>query len=312
MLPGEGHPLSSVTKTHFAEFGKMLRGTTSLTVSKAVGLNQDIGLNWALAVELMHNASLVHDDVCDEDEFRRDHPTVFAIHGAPLAICFGDWLVAKSFECATLAAKECRGDSLTAITLISKVMSELSVGQAKEFIGEPILDWESYDTLVSSKTVPLLSAAVEGPILLSNRTEYFETVRNFVHSLGLGYQISNDISDALGRDGSNKPFSDLYRGAPNAVSITFRDTLKNGHRLEFEEWVRNKFRLNHTNWLTEIRQNGAVDICTQQLQQYIGACHQYKSDLPKELQKALSPLVSYLEQSVKQQFPSAKNRSESP
>ena len=96
MLPGEGHPLFNVTKTHFAEFGKMLRGTTSLTVSNAVGLDQDVGLNWALAVELMHNASLVHDDVCDEDEFRRDHPTVFAIHGAPLAICFGDWLVAKS------------------------------------------------------------------------------------------------------------------------------------------------------------------------------------------------------------------------
>ena len=152
---------------------------------------------------------------------------------------------------------------------------------------------------------------MEGPILLANKTEYFETIRNFIHSLGLGYQISNDISDALGKDGSNKPFSDFYRGAPNAVSITFRDTLKNGHRLEFEEWVKNKFRLNHTNWLTEIRQNGAVDICTQQLQQYIDACHQYKSNLPKELQKALSPLVSYLEQSVKQQFPFAKNRNES-
>ena len=89
--------------------------------------------------------------------------------------------------------------------IIAKVMSELSAGQAKEFTGEPILDWKSYDTLVSSKTVPLLSAAVEGPILLSNKTEYFETIRNFIHSLGLGYQISNDISDALGRDGSNNP-----------------------------------------------------------------------------------------------------------
>ena len=160
MLPEKGHSLHKVARFHFKDFGKMLRGTTSLAIASALELNQDAAINWALAVELMHNASLVHDDVCDQDEFRRDHPTVFAIHGAPLAICFGDWLVAKSFECATLAAKECSGDSLTAITLISKVMSELSVGQAKEFIGEPILDWESYDTLVSSKTVPLLSAAV--------------------------------------------------------------------------------------------------------------------------------------------------------
>lgn len=289
----------------------MLRGTTSLAVSNALCLKSDTGLKWALAIELMHNASLVHDDVCDEDEFRRHNPTVFAVHGAPLAICFGDWLVAKSFEYATSAAKECEGDALGAVTLISKVMSELSAGQAKEFIGDPILDWESYDTLVSGKTVPLLSAAVEGPILLSNNKEYFENVRNFVHFLGLGYQISNDISDALGKDGAEKPFSDLYRGAPNAVSITFRDTLKNGHRLEFDEWLKDKYRLHHNGWLTEIEQNGAVNICINQLQQYISACHQYKSKLPNELQKALFPLVSYLEQSVDQQFRSAKSRSES-
>ena len=289
----------------------MLRGTTSLAVSNALCLKSDTGLKWALAIELMHNASLVHDDVCDEDEFRRHNPTVFAVHGAPLAICFGDWLVAKSFESATSAARECEGDALGAVTLISKVMSDLSAGQAKEFIGDPILDWKSYDTLVSGKTVPLLSAAVEGPILLSNNKEYFENVRNFVHFLGLGYQISNDISDALGKDGAEKPFSDLYRGAPNAVSITFRDTLKNGHRLEFDEWLKDKYRLHHNGWLTEIKKNGAVNICINQLQQYISACHQYKSKLPSELQKALFPLVSYLEQSVDQQFRSAKNRSES-
>ena len=289
----------------------MLRGTTSLAVSNALCLKSDTGLKWALAIELMHNASLVHDDVCDEDAFRRHNPTVFAVHGAPLAICFGDWLVAKSFECATSAAKECEGDALGAVTLLSKVMSDLSAGQAKEFIGDPILDWESYDTLVSGKTVPLLSAAVEGPLLLSNSKEYFDNVRNFVHFLGLGYQISNDISDALGKDGAEKPFSDLYRGAPNAVSITFRDTLKNGHRLEFDEWLRDKYRLHHNGWLTEIKQNGAVNICINQLQQYIAACHQYKSKLPNELQNALFPLVSYLEQSADQQFRSAKSRSES-
>jgi geranylgeranyl pyrophosphate synthase len=311
ILPEKAHPLYNVAKTHFAEFGKMLRGTASLAVSNALCLKSETGLNWALAIELMHNASLVHDDVCDQDEFRRHHPTVFAKHGAPLAICFGDWLVAKSFECATLAAKECKGDGLNAIALISKVMSELSSGQAKEFTGEPILDWKSYDTLVSGKTVPLLSAAVEGPILLSNKKQYFDDIRNFVHFLGLGYQISNDISDALGKDGSEKPFSDFYRGAPNAVSITFRDTLKNGHRLKFEEWLKDEYRLHHNEWLAEIKQNGAVNICTSQLQQYIVACNQYRSKLPPKLQQALSPLVSYLEQTADQQFRSARSRSES-
>ena len=94
-LPEKGHSLHQVASYHFKDFGKMLRGTTSLAIASAIELNQDAAINWALSVELMHNASLVHDDVCDEYSQRRHIPTIFANFGGPLAICFGDWLVAK-------------------------------------------------------------------------------------------------------------------------------------------------------------------------------------------------------------------------
>ena len=141
ILPEKGHSLHQVASYHFKDFGKMLRGTTSLAVASAIELNDDAAINWALSVELMHNASLVHDDVCDEDSQRRHKPTIFANFGAPLAICFGDWLVAKSFEHAALAAKECKGDASGIITLLSNIMARLSSGQAREFSGGPILDW---------------------------------------------------------------------------------------------------------------------------------------------------------------------------
>ena len=57
ILPEKGHSLHQVASYHFQDFGKMLRGTTSLAIASAIGLNEDAAINWALSVELMHNAS---------------------------------------------------------------------------------------------------------------------------------------------------------------------------------------------------------------------------------------------------------------
>lgn len=295
ILPEKSHALHEVAHFHFREFGKMLRGTTSLAIASVLKLNDNVAINWALALELMHNASLVHDDVCDEDSQRRYHPTIFATYGAPLAICFGDWLVAKSFEHAALASEECNGDSPGVIILLSKVMAKLSTGQAREFSGGPILDWVGYDNVVNGKTVPLLAAAVEGPLLLAEKYEFFDDIKRSIESLGVGYQISNDILDALGKDGSDEPFNDLYRRAPNAVSITFRDTLKNGHRLEFDNWMAGNTPSSDVDWASQIRKNGSINNCVKQLRDHLECSRHHRSKLPKDLQEALAPLVTYLE-----------------
>ena len=295
ILPEKSHVLHEVASFHFKEFGKMLRGTTSLAIASALNLNDNVAINWALAVELMHNASLIHDDVCDEDSQRRHHPTIFATYGAPLAICFGDWLVAKSFEHAAMASEECNGDSSGLIILLSKVMAKLSTGQAREFTGGPILDWVGYDSVVSGKTVPLLAAAVEGPLLLAEKYEFFDDIKRSIESLGVGYQISNDILDALGKDGSDEPFNDLYRRAPNAVSITFRDTLKNGHRLQFDNWMTGNTQSSDIDWASQINKNGAIDNCVKQLREHLECSRHHRSRLPNDIQEALLPLVTYLE-----------------
>ena len=311
ILPEKGHSLHQVASYHFKDFGKMLRGTTSLAIASAIELNEDSAINWALSVELMHNASLVHDDVCDEDSQRRHNPTIFANFGAPLAICFGDWLVAKSFEHAALAAKECKGGASSIITLLSNVMAKLSSGQAREFSGGPILDWVGYDNVVHGKTVPLLAAAVEGPLLLANQPKFFDDIKRCIESLGIGYQISNDILDALGKDGSDEAFNDLYRRAPNAVSITFRDTLKNGHRLQFDNWMNSEHQTENIDWASQINENGAIDNCVKQLKQHLECSRFHRSRLPHNLQQALLPLVTYLEREAKKMCSSNTGDSES-
>ena len=89
ILPLPQNPLHSIAHYHFRRFGKLLRGRTALKVSKTLGIEASAALNWAIAVELMHSASLVHDDICDQDANRHDHPTIFSAFGTPSAVCFG-------------------------------------------------------------------------------------------------------------------------------------------------------------------------------------------------------------------------------
>ena len=77
VLPKKGHELHEIANFHFKDFGKLIRGSSALAISNAVNLNFEASINWALSVELLHNASLVHDDVCDKDSHRRHHLTVF-------------------------------------------------------------------------------------------------------------------------------------------------------------------------------------------------------------------------------------------
>ena len=60
---------------------------------------------WAAAIEVLHNASLIHDDICDGDRLRRERPAVWSVYGRDVALTLGDWLVALSFELAAEAAQ---------------------------------------------------------------------------------------------------------------------------------------------------------------------------------------------------------------
>ena len=304
VLPKKGHELHDIAEFHFKDFGKLLRGSSSLAISNAVNLNTEASINWALSVELMHNASLVHDDVCDNDSHRRQNLTVFAKFGPALAICFGDWLVAKSFEHAVISINQSGKKSNDAIILLSSVMANLSKGQAREFIGKPVLDWDSYNNLVNGKTTPLLAAAIEGPFLLANEFDHLDDIRNIIQALGMSYQISNDILDVLGKDGSSMAFNDLMRKAPNAVSITFRDKLKNGHKIDFDRWMRNSNSDTFVNWSDEIKNNGAIESCVGKLNHYLQISDHYLSKLPDTLQDALLPIITYLESTSKNMCPS--------
>ena len=292
VLPTPTNPLHSIAHFHFRRFGKLLRGRTSLKVSTTLGIDSSDALNWALAVELMHNASLVHDDICDQDTSRHHHPTIFSAFGTPSAVCFGDWLVARSFE---LAIKSVRSDKgVSAIDSLAAAMRVLSEGQSSEFNQIPVLNWKDYDEVVSKKTTPLLLAPIEGPLLMAGRKECLPSIRRVVCAIGRAYQMSNDILDAVGGYGNKVAFRDLERRAPNAVLVSFRNLLINGHRTAFDEWMSAYGRDDFSYWRKEVIESTALEICTDRLKDQIDFCHRECDRLPGDLKASLEPLLNFL------------------
>ena len=104
-LPIHDKPLGKAAAHHFSKPGKMLRAKMAMHGADALQVNQTAAIRWAAAVEVLHNASLIHDDICDGDKQRRGNQAVWAKFGRNVALTLGDWLIALSFEFAAEAAE---------------------------------------------------------------------------------------------------------------------------------------------------------------------------------------------------------------
>ena len=120
LLPSRVTHLGKVGRYHFKTRGKFIRGKLALITGDAFKVDKKLSLLWALSVELLHNASLIHDDICDHDSIRRGNRNVSAKFGEEVALIFGDWLIGKSFELAGMITAE------TKETLLLKSLANIN------------------------------------------------------------------------------------------------------------------------------------------------------------------------------------------
>ncbi len=173
--------------------GKVIRPTLTLLMAQAVGGEPRTALPGAVAVELVHDFSLLHDDVMDGDRMRRHHPTVWAAFGIGPAILAGDALVTLAF--ATLAASAAER-AQEATSILNAAVQALIDGQLADLSfedrGEVTLD-ECY-AMVKGKTGALLGCACAlGALLGDGDGEQVKHARRFGEQLGLAFQLVDDI-----------------------------------------------------------------------------------------------------------------------
>lgn len=170
--------------------GKLFRPTLLLLSSRVGGETSERAVTLAAVVELVHMATLVHDDAVDHSVLRRGMPTVNALWTHQVAIIMGDYLYSKGIiELSRL------GD-LDALAVLAQAANDMSVGEMRQLTSYDALDFteEDYYRLIAAKTASLMGAACEMGGLTGARA-HREALARFGHNLGMAFQIADDLLD---------------------------------------------------------------------------------------------------------------------
>ncbi len=214
-LVGARHPILYAAAEHlFGAGGKRLRPAIVLLISRATMPEQDITpqhRRLAEITEMIHTASLVHDDVIDDSDLRRGVPTVHSSFGNRVAVLAGDFLFAQSsWYLANL-------DNLTVVKLLSEVIMNLAEGEIQQGLNrfDTSLTIEAYLEKSYYKTASLIANSSKAAGVLSGvSSEAIKRLYNYGRHVGLAFQIVDDILDFTGSsDSLGKPAgSDLRSG----------------------------------------------------------------------------------------------------
>jgi all-trans-nonaprenyl-diphosphate synthase len=198
-LIGARHPILGAAAEHlFAAGGKKIRPAIVLLASRATMANHELTprhRRLAEITEMIHTASLVHDDVVDEADLRRNVETVNSLFGERIAVLAGDFLFAQSsWYLANL-------DNLEVVKLLSEVIRDFAEGEIMQSINRFDIDAsiDSYLDKTYYKTASLMANSAKAAAVLSDAgTEIAENLYYYGRNLGLAFQIVDDILDFTG------------------------------------------------------------------------------------------------------------------
>jgi geranylgeranyl diphosphate synthase type II len=182
-------------RLHLAAGGGRVRARICVAAGQALGLPDADAVRIASVCELLHNASLVQDDLLDRSTLRRGAPSIWLTHGDVIAVCVGDLMLSAAY--GLLAELSQPHLIAPAIRLVHLRTSEVILGQANEgaLKSERETTVAFYGRLAQGKSASLLSLALELPLLLSGHNAHLATARSAAYDFAIAYQIADDLAD---------------------------------------------------------------------------------------------------------------------
>ena len=263
--------VQKMTDYHLDTGGKRLRALLTLGSAKMCGYTKGTrDVNLAACVELIHAATLMHDDVIDNGSIRRGKKTLNKIWDNHSSVLVGDYLLSRCFEMMV------EDGSIEVLKLLSSTSSKIAQGEILQLQhrGEVDMLEETYLKIISAKTAELFAASTKVGAILSNvKTKEKEALEFYGRNLGLTFQIADDTLDYNSelKLFGKKIGQDFYEGKITLPIILLFQKAKIEERKNlkeiFSKQTRDESELNFT--LSLIKQYNIIKLCYQKAQHYI-------------------------------------------
>ncbi|MBI2288129.1 MAG: polyprenyl synthetase family protein [Chloroflexi bacterium] len=293
--------VSQVDFPHLAELldyslrssGKRIRPILNLLSGKFYDYNLSQLLPMATAVEILHTATLVHDDAIDNSVVRRGRPTVFKLWGAEKAVLLGDYLFA---EAGALTATT---HNLRVIKLFAQTLKTISSGELNQAFNAFNLNQShsQYLQRVASKTAALFTMATEsGSVLSQAPEESIQILIEYGYNLGIAFQIVDDILDFIGTEEElGKPTgSDLTQGTITLPSLLLLEHYPEDNPVK--RLVSNRDDPENIKQAIElVRNSSIIQECYQLADEYVARARHNLKLLPEnDSRQSLGQLADYI------------------
>ncbi len=285
------HPLLGEALAHvFQTAGKRIRPALVLLSGKLGDYQVDRLVTLSASLEVVHTATLVHDDTIDEALTRRGLETVNAVWDSKVAILVGDFLFAQSAELAA------RLDNVRIMTLLSETVMAMSSGELRQYAStrERLIDEGDYFRRIAGKTASLFSMCCEGAAIVSQQQpDHVAALRTYGTNLGLAFQVADDVLDFTGSEATlGKPAgSDLRQGTLTLPAILFAQGLAGRATLrrDLEEGV------NIDGVVRAIQESGVLDVALARAEEYAARAREALSVFPQcDARDSLDHMTEYV------------------
>ena len=282
--------LNSTNGSILSHSGKQLRPLLSLVLARACKPGEplaDAAIRYAAASELLHNATLLHDDVADQSEQRRGNPTIYSLMGPSVSVLVGDYWLVKAME---LILGDADSD-IKVIRIFSKTLSDLAEGEMLQLQKAQSGDTgeQDYLRIIYNKTASLFEAAcVSAAVSVNASQDEIEAARKYAVALGLAFQIKDDILDYAGTESVGKPLGvDILEqkitmpllgalaNVPSDEASHIRDMVKDiVGKPEYRDQI-----------LSFVVNNGGVEYARKRLDEYVAEAVQALDVFPESFEK---------------------------
>jgi octaprenyl-diphosphate synthase len=270
-LSSDVNLVQKMTDYHLDTGGKRLRALLTLGSAKICGYSKGTrDINLAACVELIHSATLMHDDVIDNGSIRRGKKTINKIWDNHSSVLVGDYLLSRCFEMMV------EDGNLEVLKLLSSTSSKIAQGEVLQLQHQGEVDMleETYLKIISAKTAELFAASTKvGAILSDMKNKEKEALEFYGRNLGLTFQIADDTLDYNSelKLFGKKIGKDFYEGKVTLPIILLFQKANNQEKEKlkdiFSKNSRNEIDLNYT--LSLIKKCDVIKACYQKAQHYI-------------------------------------------